>query len=322
MDLSDDKRYTLVYTCRRETMITKDPVFARDAAASGEPFVIYNGDCRNLISAMRPESVDLILSSPPYFMGKSYDRSVRLEDFISDHQSLAPELVRILKLSGNLAWQVGNYVFNGELTPLDFVAHGVFSNQADLKLRNRIVWTFGHGAHAQKRFSGRHETVLWYSKGNEITFNLDEVRVPQKYPGKRHYKGPKKGQWSGNPLGKNPGDVWDIPNVKANHVEKTAHPCQFPVALAERLIRALTQNNQLVFDPFCGVASSGVGAAISNRRFIGAELDPSYCNIAESRWRSAQANELAIRPLERPVAQPDKKSAVARDPFDRREKTA
>ena len=84
----------------------------------------------------------------------------------------------------------------------------------------RVIWTFEHGAHARKRLSGRHETVLWYTKGDNYEFNLDQIRIPQKYPGKRHYKGPNRGELSGNPLGKNPGDVWSIPNVKANHVEK------------------------------------------------------------------------------------------------------
>ncbi len=72
-----------------------------------------------------------------------------------------------------------------------------------LLLRNRVVWTFGHGLHSPTRFSGRHETILWFTKGDNYTFNLDAVRVPQKYPGKRHYKGLKKGKFSGNPLGKN-----------------------------------------------------------------------------------------------------------------------
>src|ERR1041384_3300304 len=91
---------------------------------------------------------------------------------------------------------------------------------------------------------------LRYSKGRRYRFDLNAVRVPQKYPGKKHYKGPKKGKLSGNPKGKNPSDVWEIPNVKSRHVEKTKHPCQFPVALVQRLVRALTLPGSLVVDPF------------------------------------------------------------------------
>ena len=119
-------------------------------------------------------------------------------------------------------------------------------------MRNRIIWTFGHGLNSVRRFSGRHETILWSTKGDSLEFNLDEVRVPQKYAGKRAYKGPHKGELSGNPLGKNPSDVWEIPNVKAKHIEKTEHPCQFPVAIPQRLIKALTHENALILDPFMG----------------------------------------------------------------------
>ena len=86
--------------------------------------------------------------------------------------------------------------------------------------------------------------------------------MPQKYPQKRHFKGPKKGELSGNPLGKNPSDIWDIPNVKANHIEKTTHPCQFPVELIERLVLSMTEENDWVFDPFMGVGSTAIAALI------------------------------------------------------------
>ena len=130
-----------------------------------------------------------------------------------------------------------------------------------MKLRNRIVWHFEHGLHCSRRLSGRHETILWFTKSNAYTFHLDDIRVPPKYPNKRHFKGPKLGQLSCHPLGKNPGDVWIFPNVKNNHVEKTNHPCQFPVELAERLILALTSPGDLVLDPYMGVGSSAVSRA-------------------------------------------------------------
>ena len=146
-------------------------------------------------------------------------------------------MVRVLAPGGSLCWQVGNYVEKGEVFPLDILSYPLFKSRG-LKLRNRVIWRFGHGLHAQRRFSGRYEVLLWFTNGDGYTFNLDRVRVPSKYPGKTHFKGEKRGQPSGNPLGKNPSDywivkqdwereVWDIPNVKANHTEKTIHPCQF-----------------------------------------------------------------------------------------------
>jgi len=124
----------------------------------------------------------------------------------------------------------------------------------------------------QESFLRRHETILWYSKGDEYIFNLDAVRIPQKYPGKLGYKGDRSGQYSCNPLGKNPGDVWIIPNVKSNYVEKTAYLCQFPIEIPERLILALTNEGDLVVDPFIGVGTVAVASVLHGRRVAGADL--------------------------------------------------
>jgi adenine-specific DNA-methyltransferase len=175
------------------------------------------------------------------------------------------------------------------------------------------VWTFGHGLHTKRRFSGRYEVVLWYTKGDEYYFNLDAVRVPAKYPGKRAFRGPNRGRPSGNPLGKNPEDVWqfplqeiddvweNIPNVKSNHIEKTSHPCQFPVGLVERLILALTEPGALVFDPFAGVGSAGVAALIHKRSFWGCEIDKEYAAITRRRLADAAAGQLSFRAHSTPL---------------------
>jgi len=199
---------------------------------------------------------------------------------------------------------VGNYVNNSEIIPLDIILYPAFA-LLGLHLRNRIVWHFGHGLHASKRFSGRYEVILWFTKGSEYTFNLDAVRVPQKYPKKKYFKGPKKGELSGNPLGKNPGDVWEIPNVKANHVEKTIHPCQFPVELIERLVLAMTDEGDWVLDPFIGVGTTAIAALMHGRKVIGAEIVPEYVEIAKERMHLAEKGALRIRPMARSVYDPD-----------------
>lgn len=287
---------------------------AVDAVRNAEPFTLYLGDCKTLLADMPANSVDLVVSSPPYFIGKEYDRSSRSADFQTEHAQLAPLLSRILKPGGSLCWQIGSHVSNGAVIPLDYVAYGAFASQPNMVLRNRIVWHFEHGVHAKKRFSGRHETILWFTKGEEYTFNLDAVRVPQKYPGKRHYKGPKKGEFSGHPGGKNPGDLWAIPNVKSKHREKTSHPCQFPVGLPQRLILALSNPGDIVFDPFAGVSSTGIAAAIENRRFLGSEIDPRYATISIERYNMWQTGELPVRDWRQPVDKPNTRSAVAQMP--------
>ncbi len=181
------------------------------------------------------------------------------------------ECVRPLRPKGSICWQVGNYVQNGAIVPLDAVLYPLFHNRG-LKLRNRIIWRFGHGLHSPKRLSGRYETINWWTKSENYTSNLDPIPVPSKYPGKRHFKGPNVGKLSGNPKGKNPSDVSVFPNVKNNHPEKTIHPCQFPVELVERLVLSMTNEDDAVFGPFMGVVSAMLGALKHNRRAYGCDI--------------------------------------------------
>lgn len=285
-----------------------------DATTNQVPAVIFHGDCVELLSELPEQSVDLIVSSPPYCMGKDYEETDDVDVFIKSHQAIFPLLIDALKDGGSLCWQVGFHAKEGLVTPLDYLVYDCLRSFPEMKLRNRIIWTFGHGLHCTNRFSGRHETILWFTKGHDYRFDLDAVRVEQKYPGKRYASGPKKGQLSGNPLGKNPGDVWEIPNVKANHIEKTEHPCQFPVGLVHRLVRALTKPGDLVLDPFCGVASSGVAALDVKRRFLGAELMDEYVVIGKQRLKDAARGEAEFRPAEKDIHVPDPNSRVARRP--------
>lgn len=252
------------------------------------------------------ESMHLIVTSPPYNIGKEYEERLSQEKYIEEQAACIAEAVRVLHPQGSICWQVGNHVQNGEIFPLDIVLYPLFKNHR-LQLRNRIVWTFGHGLHCQKRFSGRHETILWFTKSEDYTFNLDPVRVPSKYPEKKHFKGPNKGKLSSNPLGKNPADVWDIPNVKSNHVEKTDHPCQFPVGLVERLVLSLTNPGDSVLDPYMGVGSSAIAALKHGRNAYGCDLDKSYIDVAWERVHQLRSGELRTRPMNKPVYDPNAK---------------
>lgn len=280
---------------------------------------LFNGDCLILLKQIPDETVDIIITSPPYCMGKAYENPKNdIQTFKEIHKRIVHDLYRVLKPGGSICWQIGYHVTERSVIPLDYIVYGVFSSFQDkennpLVLRNRIVWTFGHGLNSTTRFSGRHEMILWFTKGHKYSFNLDAVRVPQLYPGKKSYKGPNKGKYSGNPLGKNPSDVWEIPNVKANHVEKTIHPCQFPVTIPQRLIKALTKKNALVLDPFMGVGSTGVAALLEGRRFIGAEIKKQYYDITIKRFQEVENGTIRIRD-DKPVIRPNQNSAVARLP--------
>jgi adenine-specific DNA-methyltransferase len=259
---------------------------------------ILHGDALSELKRIPSNSVQLVVTSPPYNIGKEYEVRREYSDYLKDMKPIIFELVRILRPGGSICWQVGNGVRKGEVIPLDVLYYPIFKAQG-MALRNRIVWSFGHGLHAQRRFSGRHETILWFTKGNEYTFNLDAVRVPAKYPKKRHYKGPKKGKLSGNPLGKNPGDVWEITNIKALHPEKTNHPCQFPVALVDRLVRSLSNPGDIVVDPFLGSGTTVLAAAINGRKSVGIEISEKYIKIAKFRIKEfIQGKSRFVIPLD------------------------
>lgn len=264
-------------------------------------YLLWQGNVEDYLALLPNEPLfDLVITSPPYNIGKEYEEKIPLPQYVKWQETVISKIYDRLGPRGSICWQVGNYVENGHIVPLDIALAPVFE-KLGMKLRNRIVWHFGHGLHNTRRFSGRYEVVLWYTKGDEYTFNLDDVRVESKYPGKRHHKGPKAGQLSGNPLGKNPEDVWAIPNVKANHVEKTAHPCQFPVGLIQRLILALSNEGETVFDPFAGVFTTGATAALHNRKFIGCEPIAKYVTKGKQRIKEALNGTLKFRPHDKPI---------------------
>lgn len=278
-----------------------------------------NIDALSFCNKLSNKSVDLIITSPPYNIGKEYETKKSIENYLEDIKPLLIELVRILNDKGSLCWQVGNYVSKGEIFPLDIYFYTIFKSLG-LKLRNRIIWHFGHGLHCKKRFSGRYETMLWFTKTDNYIFNLDPVRIPSKYPNKKYYKGAKIGQVSSNKLGKNPEDVWeaninrliddwdamywDIPNVKSNHPEKVDHPCQFPIELVERAILALTNEEAVVYDPFSGVGSSILASLMNNRTGYGTEIEKKYVDIGKKRIEKLQNDELVTRPISKEIYKP------------------
>lgn len=297
------------------------PNFATDAE-----IVLHCGETLKFLKTVPDNTFQLIITSPPYNLGKEYEKRIAIKKYLETQESVIDEMIRTLKDGGSLCWQVGNFVDEGEVFPLDIFYYDIFKKH-NLKLRNRIIWHFEHGLHASKRLSGRYETILWFTKGDKYVFNLDDIRVPSKYPGKTHFKGEKRGQPSGNPLGKNPSDlwktirqdwekeIWEIPNVKANHPEKTIHPCQFPIELVERCVLALTNKNDWVFDPYSGVGSTLIAGIKNNRKVAGVDKEKEYIKTAKERIESFFEGTLKIRPLGKPVHVPTGKEKVSQIPL-------
>ncbi|MDP3148708.1 MAG: DNA methyltransferase [Ignavibacteria bacterium] len=289
--------------------------------------IVDNGETGEVLENYEDEKFDLIITSPPYNIGKSYEAKQSIEKYLETQEIIIDKLLRVLSSRGSICWQVGNYVDKGEVFPLDIYFYQIFKKYG-LKLRNRIIWHFGHGLHASKRFSGRYETILWFTKTDDYIFNLDPIRVPSKYPGKLHFKGPKRGMPSGNPNGKNPSDIWEIvvedweeglwniPNVKSNHPEKTIHPCQFPIELVERCVLALTNENSWVLDPYAGVGSTLIASIKNNRNSVGIEKEEDYCKISQKRIQDYKDGELKFRPINKPIHQPSQKDKVAQMPIE------
>ena len=288
--------------------------------------VFLLGDCLKTLKTVPDNSIKLIITSPPYNLQKEYEDKKTLKEYLETIKPTLAEFKRILHNEGSICWQVGNFVENGEIFPLDIIYYDLFKG-LDFKLRNRIIWHFNHGLHGTKRLSGRYEVMMWFTKKDDYTFNLDDIRVPSKYPGKTNYKpGPNYGKPSGNPLGKNPSDYWeilvrewelgfwDIPNIKAHHPEKTLHPCSFPIELVERCIYAFTDEGDTVLDPYSGVGSSMLAAIMNKRKGIGCEMMPEYMEEAKNRVKMLEDGELPYRPLGKPVHQPSGKEKVSQMP--------
>ena len=271
------------------------------------------GDRLDLLGQIPDGAAQLVVTSPPYNIGKEYEKVRTIKDYLADQEDTLKESVRILADNGSLCWQVGNHISKGEVLPLDVPIYNICKSLG-LKMRNRIIWHFEHGLHCSKRFSGRYETIIWFTKTDDYIFDLDPVRVPQKYPGKKNYKGNKAGEFSCNPKGKNPGDLWIIPNVKHNHKEKSGHPCQFPIELIERLVLSMTEEKGLVVDPYAGVASALCAAVRRNRRAAGADMVEDYVSIGKERIKQAWNGTLPVRPLGKPVYEPKANSKLTKAP--------
>jgi len=300
----------------------------RDEFSADADAMFLTGDSAETLKNVPSDSVKLIITSPPYNLEKAYEDKNTLDGYFALIEPVITQLLRVLSPNGSLCWQVGNYVNKSEVFPLDILYYPYFKSKG-LKLRNRIIWTFDHGLHGSKRLSGRYEVLLWFTKSDDYTFNLDKIRIPSKYPGKTNYKpGPNYGKPSGNPLGKNPSDVWriltndwesllwNIPNVKANHPEKTLHPCQFPIELVERCVFALTNEGDIVLDPFSGVGSAMMAALKNERKAIGCEKEEQYVRLAKDRVLQLEDGVLPYRQLGKPVHQPTGREKVSQRPIE------
>lgn len=252
-------------------------------------FVLLYGDAFKRVRSMSRKSIKLIMTSPPYNIGKEYEKNKNFDDYLYDMQKLIENLKRILRDDGIIVWQVGNYIERRnnvtEIFPLDYYFTEIFIS-AGFRFLERVIWRFGHGLNATKRFSGRHETLLVFCKADYL--QKHQIRRYSDIPTDKESKIVMK-SWADK--------IWNIPNVKSNHVEKCNHPCQFPIELVERVIYAYTEKNDTVLDPFAGVSSTLLAAVKCGRKGIGIEVDMEYIKISKERHVKLLNNRLRMRAM-------------------------
>lgn len=233
-------------------------------------------DVLDFLDGLPDQCADLHLTSIPYNVGKEYGGgggdARPFHYFLGWTLMVLSEFARTLKQGGVLFLQVGSTRGpDGELYPLDCLLFEHLRCMG-LQFQSRVVWTLPHGLTPKRRLSERSETALVFSKGPLKTFNPTPARTPQQQPGKRSFKGARKGQISSHPLGAWPSNVWQIPNVGHNHPERTGHPAQFPEALARRAVLLYTGVGDLVIDAFSGSGTTQAVCKRTGRAFCGADL--------------------------------------------------
>lgn len=243
---------------------------------------IYNSDCLEAMELLPEGVIDLTITSPPYNIGKDYEEIATIDSYIAWCEKWINSVHKLTKNNGSFWLNLGYFEVEdkGLAVPIPYLLW----DKTPFYFLQEVVWNYAAGVACRKRYSPRNEKFLWYIKNSkDYTFNLDSVRDPNvKYPNQK-----KNGKLKCNPLGKNPSDVWQITKVTSgknrSSVERTAHPAQFPLALIERVIKASSNEGDIILDPFMGSGSTAECAIRNNRYAIGFEIEEKYIGYAEDR---------------------------------------
>ena len=253
--------------------------------------MIFCADTLYAQNVLPDKLFNLIITSPPYNIGKEYENVMPIAEYVKWTERWTAESARLLTDNGALLLNVGYVRMDGQgrAIPLPYLLW----DKVPLFLNQEIVWNYSAGVACKNYLSPRNEKILWYVKDAEnYVFNLDAIRDPNvKYPNsKRH------GKLRVNTLGKNPSDVWEIAKITTGEgrasAERTAHPCQFPMDLINRMVVGFSNESDIVFDPFLGSGTT-LESCILNRRYgIGFEVRKDYCDIAIRRIQRLYENTM------------------------------
>ena len=246
---------------------------------------IYNMDCLEAMRRLPNELIKLTVTSPPYNIGKEYEEPLLLEDYLGWCEQWIAEVYRITSPNSAFWLNLGYMPIPGraKAMPIPYLLW----DKNPFYLIQEVVWNYGAGVAGRKFFSPRNEKFLWYVKdADNYVFNLDDVRDPNvKYPNQK-----KNGKLKNNPNGKNPTDVWQFPKVTSGKnrasKERTSHPSQFPEVVVERIIKASSNQGDLVLDPFMGSGTIASVALYLQRPVLGFEIHEQYCELIANRLES------------------------------------
>lgn len=247
--------------------------------------LLYNMDCEQALLKLEELGKPFLAStitSPPYNIGKEYEDVLPLEHYLNWLSRVSSSIEKLTLPNGNFLLNIGYLSVNGKgrAVPIPYLIW----DKIPFYLNQEIIWHYEAGVAAKRYLSPRNEKILWYVKNKDkYTFNLDLIRDPNvKYPNQK-----KKGRLRCNSIGKNPSDIWEIAKVTSgtnrSSVERTSHPAQFPEDLIRRLMLGFTNENDIVLDPFIGSGTVGAVSVELKRKFIGFEIEPTYCEIAKRR---------------------------------------
>lgn len=258
----------------------------------GEPYfespnvIIYNMDCIKLMNKLEKPLIDLTITSPPYNIGKEYEKIMRVNQYVDWSAEWMNCVHRVTNRNGAFWLNLGYFKVSkkGCAVPIPYVLW----DRSSFYFLQEIVWHYGAGVATRKLFSPRNEKFLWYVKNpSKYTFNLDAIRDKKvQYPNQQ-----KNGRLKVNPNGKNPTNVWSIPKVTSGNgrasKERTKHPSQFPLHVIDRIVKACSKKNQVVLDPFLGSGTVAVAALSNERLAVGCDTNKAYLKIAKNRIRQS-----------------------------------
>ncbi len=243
---------------------------------SDEGAIILQGDSMELMKHMESNSIDLIFADEPYNIGKDFGNNKDIwntkDDYISWNKAWISEAMRILKDNGTF------YL----MTATQFMPYIDVFIQENYHVLSRIIWSYdSSGVQSKKMYGSLYEPILMFTKNakSKITFNGQDILVEAKTGAKRGLIDYRKNPPAPYNSTKVPGNVWDFPRVRFKMDEYENHPTQKPESLLERIIKASSNEGDIVFDPFGGSFTTAAVSKRLKRNTISIDLNPDYYKI-------------------------------------------